>query len=244
MLKRAFDVALSLVGFIFLSPVFIVIPIMIKLDSEGPVFFCQKRIGKGLRRFTMYKFRTMFFNRAPGDITMADDGRVTRIGKLLRVTKLDEIPQLWNILIGEMTFVGPRPLLESAVMRFCEDYRVILRDARPGVTDAASIKYRHESEILGACSDPVDFYFRRIMPDKIRLQKEYLRHQTFLGDIKILWETLAACSRLDIADAHAIQPEKVSPMSIGTRETSVAPEVYSRRWSAVSAHGEEPRASN
>jgi lipopolysaccharide/colanic/teichoic acid biosynthesis glycosyltransferase len=175
---------------------------------------------------------------------MAGDGRVTRIGKLLRVTKFDEIPQLWNILIGEMTFVGPRPLLESAVMRFREDYRLILRNARPGVTDAASIKYRHESEILGACVDPVDYYFRRIMPDKIRLQKEYLKHQTFLGDIELLWKTLAACCRLGIAATHAIQPETAAAVSVGARKTRVAPDAYPHRWGAVSAHAEEPHSTS
>lgn len=244
MLKRAFDVTLSAVGLILLSPLFIVIPLMIQLDSEGPVFFCQERIGKGLRKFTMYKFRTMFSNRAPGDITMADDGRVTRIGRLLRITKLDEIPQLWNIVIGEMSFVGPRPLLESAVMMFREDYRVILRDARPGVTDAASIKYCHESEILGASADPVDYYFRRIMPDKIRLQKEYLKHRTFLGDLELLWKTLAACCRLDITAAHENQAETAAALSIGARKTRTSPDAYSHRWSAASGHGEEPHSTS
>ena len=133
------------------------------------------------------------------EITVADDRRVTRLGRLLRLAKLDELPQLWNILAGDMSFVGPRPLVESTVNRFRDDFEWILAESRPGVTDPASIKYRHESAILGACAQPVDYYFRVIMPDKIRMQKAYLRRQSVLGDVKILWQTLAACCRLEQA---------------------------------------------
>ena len=132
--------------------------------------------------------------------------RVTRLGRLLRLAKLDELPQLWNILAGEMSFVGPRPLVESTVNRFRDDYRWILSESRPGVTDPASIKYRHESAILGACSEPLDYYFRVIMPDKIRMQKAYLRRQSALGDVS---DPVPDAGRL-LPLQRAFQPQKTT----------------------------------
>jgi len=197
MLKRLFDITVASAGLLLLSPLMIAVAVFIKLDSEGPVLFCQRRVGRGLRCFMLFKFRTMVAVHGGDEITVAGDHRVTRLGRLLRLAKLDELPQLWNILAGEMSFVGPRPLVESTVNRFRDDYRWILSESRPGVTDPASIKYRHESAILGACSEPLDYYFRVIMPDKIRMQKAYLRRQSALGDVRILCETLAACCRLN-----------------------------------------------
>ncbi len=197
MLKRLFDLTLASAGLLLLSPLMIAVALLIKLDSEGPVLFSQRRVGRSLRCFTLFKFRTMVPAHGGDEITVAGDQRVTRLGRLLRLAKLDELPQLWNILAGEMSFVGPRPLVESTVNRFRDDYRWILSESRPGVTDPASIKYRHESAILGACSEPLDYYFRVIMPDKIRMQKAYLRRQSALGDVSILCQTLAACCRFN-----------------------------------------------
>jgi lipopolysaccharide/colanic/teichoic acid biosynthesis glycosyltransferase len=197
MLKRLFDIVLAFAGLALLSPVLIAVAVLVKLDSEGPVLFCQRRVGRGLRCFTLFKFRTMIPAHGGAEITVADDRRVTRLGRLLRLAKLDELPQLWNILAGDMSFVGPRPLVESTVNRFRDEYRWILGQSRPGVTDLASIKYRHESALLGSCVEPEDYYFRVIMPDKIRLQKAYLRQQSVMGDVTILCRTFAACCRLD-----------------------------------------------
>jgi lipopolysaccharide/colanic/teichoic acid biosynthesis glycosyltransferase len=196
MLKRLFDITLAFTGLLFLSPLMIAVALLVKLDSEGPVLFRQRRVGRALRCFTLFKFRTMVAVHSGDEITVAGDHRVTRLGRLLRLAKLDELPQLWNILAGDMSFVGPRPLVESTVNRFRDDFEWILAQSRPGVTDPASIKYRHESAILGACSHPVDYYFRVIMPDKIRMQKAYLRQKSVLGDVAILCQTLAACCRL------------------------------------------------
>jgi lipopolysaccharide/colanic/teichoic acid biosynthesis glycosyltransferase len=215
MFKRLFDIALALAGLALLSPLLIAVALLIKLDSDGPVLFCQRRVGRGLRCFTLFKFRTMIPAHDGGEITVADDRRVTRLGRLLRLAKLDELPQLWNILAGDMSFVGPRPLVETTVNRFREDYRWILDQSRPGVTDPASIKYRHESVILGSCSHPVDYYYQVIMPDKIRMQKAYLGRQSLLGDGLILWRTLAACCCLDSTPAGAEHSAAAQFMRIG-----------------------------
>lgn len=223
MLKRLFDIILAFAGLLFLSPVMIAVALLVKLDSEGPVLFRQRRVGRGLQCFTLFKFRTMVEVHSGHEITVAGDHRVTRLGRLLRLAKLDEIPQLWNILAGDMSFVGPRPLVESTVNRFRDDFEWILAESRPGVTDPASIKYRHESAILGTCSHPVDYYFRVIMPDKIRMQKAYLRRQSVLGDLGILCQTLAACCRLGELPAGDPNPTAAEPMR--TRLVRVQPQL-------------------
>jgi lipopolysaccharide/colanic/teichoic acid biosynthesis glycosyltransferase len=196
-IKRLLDVVLAFAGLALLSPVMLVVAALIRLDSPGPVLFRQRRVGRRLRCFTLLKFRTMIPAREGREITFDGDCRITRLGRLLRQAKIDELPQLWNILSGDMSFVGPRPLVESTVNRFREEYRLILFHARPGVTDPASIKYRHESAILASCADPVEYYFSVIMPDKIRLQKRYLRERTVLRDIGIMAKTLTACCNLE-----------------------------------------------
>ena len=231
MLKRSFDITLASAGLFLLSPLMIAVALLVKLDSEGPVLFRQRRVGRGLQCFTLFKFRTMVPVHSGDEITVADDRRITRLGHLLRLAKLDELPQLWNILAGDMSFVGPRPLVESTVNRYRDDFQWILAESRPGVTDPASIKYRHESAILGACPEPLDYYFRVIMPDKIRMQKAYLRRQSVLGDMKILWQTLAACCRLEqvpvaakdfaAADIRRTRTLRVRPQTV---EESTLPE--------------------
>jgi lipopolysaccharide/colanic/teichoic acid biosynthesis glycosyltransferase len=247
MLKRLFDFVLAFAGLVVLSPVLMAIAVLIKLNSAGPVLFRQQRVGHRLRCFTLFKFRTMVPTHHGGEITVADDCRITRLGGLLRLTKLDELPQLWNILAGDMSFVGPRPLVQSTVNRFRADYRWILGKTRPGVTDPASIKYRHESAILGACEEPLDYYFRVIMPDKIRLQKEYLRRQSAMGDLTILCRTLAACCRAEQAFAGGRRFKPAAP-SIGASFRPQAmqppdlysPGLYADQWRTISSRQPTP----
>jgi lipopolysaccharide/colanic/teichoic acid biosynthesis glycosyltransferase len=190
-LKRTFDMTASTLALIVLAPLLIVVAVVVKLTSPGPVFFRQERIGRGGRPFLVLKFRSMVPD-APqqgGPITFGDDPRITRIGKLLRNTKLDELPQLFNVLKGDMSLVGPRPEVRRYVEMFADDYAEVLR-VRPGITDLASIKYRDEAAILGQAADPEEEYVRRVLPEKIRLAREYLRRRSFLLDLAIICGTL------------------------------------------------------
>jgi lipopolysaccharide/colanic/teichoic acid biosynthesis glycosyltransferase len=190
-MKRGFDIVVSLTALILLIPPMVVAATIIKLDSEGPVFFKQERIGKGFRPFWIYKFRTM---RKPANgngsqVTVGNDPRITRIGWFLRQTKIDELPQLINILRGEMSFVGPRPEVPRYVQLFQQDYREILT-VRPGLTDLASLKYRDEAALLARATNPEEEYTTRVLPDKIELAKDYLRQASLLFDLKIICKTL------------------------------------------------------
>jgi lipopolysaccharide/colanic/teichoic acid biosynthesis glycosyltransferase len=165
--------------------------VLVKLSSPGPVFFQQERIGKGFRPFLIYKFRTMRPD-APATgmlITVGNDPRVTRIGRLLRKTKIDELPQLINVLKGDMSLVGPRPEVPKYVELFRADYDEILR-VRPGITDLASLKYRDEAAVLGDSSNVEERYETQILPDKIKLGKEYIKRSSFLFDLKLIEKTL------------------------------------------------------
>jgi len=169
----------------------VVVALLIKLDSRGPIFFRQERIGQGLRRFSIYKLRTMVED-APtkgGPLTIPDDPRITRLGRLLRKSKIDELPQLINVLRGEMTLVGPRPEVQQYVNLFRRDYEEILR-VKPGITDLASLKYRDEAPLL-AVADPEQEYITSILPDKIALAKEYLRQSSFSFDLLLVVKTVA-----------------------------------------------------
>jgi lipopolysaccharide/colanic/teichoic acid biosynthesis glycosyltransferase len=188
--KRSLDLGLASAGLLALSPVFAVIAVLIKLDSRGPVFFRQVRIGQRSRQFAIYKFRTMVED-APlkgAQLTAAGDSRITRVGRILRNTKLDELPQLINVLRGEMSLVGPRPEVPRYVDLFRVEYQEILQ-VQPGITDLASLKYRSESEILGSAADPEREYVTRVLPDKIALAKEYVRHSSFWFDVSLLFKT-------------------------------------------------------
>jgi lipopolysaccharide/colanic/teichoic acid biosynthesis glycosyltransferase len=188
--KRIFDLVVSALGLLAVAPVLATAAILIKLDSKGPVFFRQKRIGRGLQPFLIWKFRTMAHAACSGaSITAGKDPRITRVGGLLRRAKIDELPQLWNVFVGDMSLVGPRPELPAYVRMFQSDFEEILQ-VRPGITDPASIKYRNESDLLGEASFPERFYLKEILPDKIRLAKEYVRDASFLLDMKIILETL------------------------------------------------------
>jgi lipopolysaccharide/colanic/teichoic acid biosynthesis glycosyltransferase len=188
MIKRAFDVAASALALLLLCPLFLLVALAIKLDSAGPALFKQTRVGRHFRSFTIYKFRTMSANAAGREITVGADPRITRVGRFLRQAKIDELPQLVNILRGDMTFVGPRPEVPAYVDLFRADYEELLQ-VRPGLTDLASLKYRDESAILACAENPEVEYLARLLPDKIRLSKEYLRRSCFTYDLALILET-------------------------------------------------------
>lgn len=190
-MKRAFDFVVSLTGLITLCPLLVITAALIKLTSRGPVLFRQERIGRNFKPFRICKFRTMVPNAESqgGQLTAGGDRRVTGIGRLLRKTKVDELPQLWNVLVGEMSFVGPRPEVPKYVEMFRQEYAELLK-VRPGITDLASLKYRHESELLGQAADPEAAYVHQILPDKIRLGKEYVMRQSLLLDLGLIAKTV------------------------------------------------------
>ena len=190
MLKRIFDIISSLFGLILLSPFMIIIAILIKLDSKGPIFFKQVRVTKNGREFKIFKYRTM---RVGSDkysqITVGKDSRITKVGDFLRKYKLDEIPQLINVLIGDMSLVGPRPEVPKYVALYTEKQREILK-VRAGITDYASIEFSNENDILANETDPEKAYIEKIMPRKIELNKKYLSEISVMTDIKIILLTI------------------------------------------------------
>ncbi|QNI30781.1 sugar transferase [Alloacidobacterium dinghuense] len=196
MLKRGFDIAVSGLALLLLWPLILFMAILVRLDSPGPSFFLQIRIGRNFRRFRLWKLRSMTNGNSGAEITSGQEARITRIGGFLRRFKFDELPQLWNVFCGDMSFVGPRPEVATFVEQFRSDYEEILR-VRPGITDPASIRYRHEAELLGAAPDPVKHYTGVILPDKIKISKEYLRSRNFRKDMAIIIQTITAIFRRD-----------------------------------------------
>jgi lipopolysaccharide/colanic/teichoic acid biosynthesis glycosyltransferase len=191
LIKRAFDITAASAGLALLWPLFALAAMLIKMDSPGPILFRQERIGKGFRPFLIYKFRTMVADAPERGalVTAGEDPRITRIGRFLRKTKIDELPQLLNVLKGEMTLVGPRPEVRKYVELFRADYEEILR-VRPGITDWASLKYRDEAAILGNSDRPEQEYVRRVLPEKMELAKAYVRQASFFSDLELLFATL------------------------------------------------------
>ena len=190
-MKRCFDFAVSLVGIVLLSPVLVAIAIAVKCSSRGPVLFLQERVGRSFRRFKIYKYRTMVVD-APKlglQITAGEDPRITGVGRFLRKWKLDELPQLFNVLTGDMSLVGPRPEVPRYVDMFREEYACVL-SVRPGITDPASLKYRDEASILAKSTDPEQTYLHEILPEKIMLAKEYVAQASLRGDIVLIWKTI------------------------------------------------------
>ena len=190
MLKRIFDITLSLFGLIILLPFMLIIAILIKLDSKGPVFFKQIRVTKNGREFKIFKYRTM---RVGSDkysqITVGKDNRITKIGAFLRKYKLDEIPQLINVFIGDMSLVGPRPEVPKYVAFYTDEQKEILK-VRAGITDYASIEFSDENDLLASEEDPEKAYIEKIMPKKIELNKKYISEISMLTDIKIILLTI------------------------------------------------------
>jgi lipopolysaccharide/colanic/teichoic acid biosynthesis glycosyltransferase len=190
-MKRVFDIVMATIGLIVLSPLFLLVAVLIKIDSHGPIFFRQERIGKRFRPFLIYKFRTMVENaeQIGSKITYRNDPRITRIGQFLRKTKIDELPQIINVFKGEMSLVGPRPEVRQYVEIYRQDYETILT-VRPGITDLASLKYPDEEALLGHCNNPQEEYLRHVLPDKINLNKESIKHSSFFFDLTLILKTL------------------------------------------------------
>lgn len=191
MIKRSFDVIFAIIGLIILFPLLVIISVLIKLDSQGPVLFVQNRVGRFNKDFSIYKFRSMRVQSdKKGLLTLGNsDSRVTKIGYFIRRYKIDEFPQLYNILKGDMSFVGPRPELRFYVNYYKEDDLKIF-NVRPGLTGLASLKYRNEVELLKAANDPEKFYIQHIIPDKLRFNKIYIKNKNFILDFKILLKTM------------------------------------------------------
>jgi lipopolysaccharide/colanic/teichoic acid biosynthesis glycosyltransferase len=190
--KRTMDVVGSAFGLLLLLPVFAVVAALIKLDSPGPIFFRQNRVGQEGRPFRIYKFRSMVVNaeRAGTALTVQADPRITRVGMLLRRRKLDELPQLINVLVGDMSFVGPRPEVPDFMKFYTPDQRAIILAIRPGITDYAAILFRDESSLLDGKRDPISVYRHEIMPTKFAYYERYSREIGVLNDLRIIAATI------------------------------------------------------
>jgi len=190
-MKRLLDIVLSISGLLVLLPFFPFVAILIKLDTSGPIFFRQERIGKNFSRFTIYKFRTMLENADKKGtlITAGGDSRITKVGGFLRRYKIDELPQLFNVLKGDMSFVGPRPEVSKYVQLFETEYRKLLT-VRPGITDLASLRYSNEEAVLGKSNALEELYVSTILPEKIKLSSHYVDNHTLMTDLKLILKTV------------------------------------------------------
>ncbi len=192
MLKRAFDIVSSLVGLVLLFPALLAIALWIKLSSTGPILFCQTRVGLNGKSFSIFKFRTMVVDaeKLGLKVTVGKDPRITTCGHFLRRYKLDELPQLANVLLGTMSVVGPRPEVPEYMHEYADDVRQKILSVRPGITDKASIEFTNEAEILAASTDPRTSYINEIMPIKAKYYTEYVDNYSFSTDILIIFQTL------------------------------------------------------
>lgn len=190
-MKRLFDIVFSLTGIFVLLPFFIIIGISILLSDGYPMFFLQYRVGQNGKLFRLFKYRTMSVRKGTenGSFDAGNSSRVTRIGAVLRKTKLDEVPQLFNVLVGQMSIVGPRPEVEKWTKVYPERWANVLK-VRPGITDNASIEFRNEEEILAKAEDPELCYTKEILPKKLALYEQYAKSNTILKDIKIITKTI------------------------------------------------------
>ena len=189
MLKRTFDILLSVFAIFLLFPLFLLVSFLIVIDSGFPIFFLQKRIGRGAKEFNIIKFRTMKKNNENITITVSDDSRITRIGKYLRKTKIDELPEILNVLFGQMSFVGPRPDVKGYADKLKGANRKILA-LRPGITGPASLKYYNEEYILSQKSNPKKYNDEVIFPDKVKINMDYFHNRSFFLDLKIIFATI------------------------------------------------------
>jgi lipopolysaccharide/colanic/teichoic acid biosynthesis glycosyltransferase len=198
MLKRAFDLLVSGTGLLILSPLFFLVGIVIKLDSNGAIFFRQERVGKRGKTFLIHKFRTMHeVGSAIGPLlTVGADPRITRVGVFLRRYKVDEMPQLIDVFLGRMSMVGPRPEVPKYISYYPVDVRSVVLSVKPGISDWASIRFRDESSMLAQSIDPEKDYIEKILPIKIQYYVDYVGRQSFFGDIKIIAATILAVLKL------------------------------------------------
>lgn len=192
-MKRLFDIVCSFFGLVFLSWLFVFVALWVGLSSSGGVFYRQRRVGRCNRDFTIYKFRSMRVNSdRQGLLTIGGrDGRITKAGVFIRKYKLDELPQLFNVLRGDMSFVGPRPEVRKYVELYTEEQKKVLT-VRPGITSLSSIKYRNENEILSRSDNPEQYYIDVIMQDKLAIELDYLEQRSLLTDIKVIFQTIFA----------------------------------------------------
>ena len=190
--KRAFDVVVAALALVALAPLFLILAVLVKLDSPGPVIFASVRVAQGGKPFRLYKFRSMVVDaQSISNVltTPTDDPRITRLGKILRRFALDELPQIANVLKGEMSFVGPRPEVPSYVALFTDEEAAVILSVRPGITDWATVWIGDKGKLVVGSADPEKIYVERIRPEKLRLQQEYVKHRTFWIDMQILAKT-------------------------------------------------------
>lgn len=201
MIKRSFDLVVVGGGLIIAAPLMLTVALLLLITRDRPVLFRQTRIGRYGIPFTLYKFRTMRAASAKVDkqVTVGDDARITPLGSILRKTKLDELPQLWNVVRGEMSLVGPRPETPEFVAHYPAQLRDIVLSVRPGITDEASIKYRNEAELLALAPDPVAHYEAVILPDKLNIAARYVQRRSICGDLFIIVKTVLVVVRPDAA---------------------------------------------
>ena len=192
--KRLLDIVLSAMGIVVFSPLYLLIGLMVRIQMGAPVLFSQERIGKDGKPFRIFKFRSMRKDNAGLKITTGNDSRITPVGRFLRKSKIDELPQLINVLVGDMSFVGPRPEVADYVNLYTPYQRQVLL-VRPGITGLASIRFRNENDLLTASDDPNRTYVEQIMPRKIDLDLEYIPHASVFYDIKLIFQTFAVVIR-------------------------------------------------
>ena len=188
-LKRIFDIILSALAIFLFFPILLIVSFLIVIDSGFPIFFLQKRIGRGAKAFNIIKFRTMKINNDNITVTVSDDNRITRVGKYLRKTKIDELPEILNVLFGQMSFVGPRPDVKGYADKLKGENRKIL-DLMPGITGPASLKYYNEEYILSNKSNPKKYNDEVIFPDKVKINLDYFYNRSFVLDLKIIFATI------------------------------------------------------
>ncbi len=189
--KRLFDIIATTIGMLLLAPIMLIIILWIKFSSKGPLLYVQKRVGKNFKEFDLYKFRSMVVDADKNglSITSGDDSRITKVGKIIRRTKIDELPQLFNVLKGDMSLVGPRPEVMKFVAQKKEEYIKVL-SVKPGITDTAAIEFRDEESIMEQYDDKEDAYIKYVLPRKIKLYYMYIENITFVNDVRLILQTL------------------------------------------------------
>lgn len=216
MVKRSFDIAISATLLLFALPILVLAALLIRFTSPGPVLFRQTRMGRGFQTFEILKLRTMAHAEGGLAYTLGPDPRITPVGALLRRSKLDELPQLWNVIRGQMSLVGPRPVVPALTYEFREEYEFLLR-ARPGLTDPASLKYSQEARLLARSSDAMQFFKTVVTPDKIRISFEYMRHASLWTDLTTIGMTAVICVVPSMSRLYGQLPEVKEDSIAGMR---------------------------